>query len=516
MALRNESLWITRKNSPEYPSLSSGVETDVLIAGGGITGLTTALLLQQKGLKVVLLERTQLASGTTGASTGHITSAIDFYYHKLIKSLGLESTKEVYMATVKARKLIENLIATHDIKDAKYEVIPATYFADKVEQIDALQKEKEAMLNIGLATMDLPDLALKGSLAQFSVAGQGMMDTVGYVKGLAKAFVDGGGQIFEHSPVEDFHHVKDKWHIRSGEFFIIAEHMVHATHTPMNINPVQMEMIPYNSYVMVVKTKAEIKKGLYYDFNDPYHYIRSCYVGDELCYMIGGTDSKTGKKNEQNNQLKKLEEYIHYKFGIEKIHYSWSSMYFEPANHLPYIGKNPLGKNSYIATGFSGDGLTFGTISAMIISNQISDGYHHLENIFNPSRVEFNAIPFILKENLNALEHLVADRIMLKNEQLIDLTEGKGIIIKHNEQTVGISMDANKEIHAVLPVCPHMKCIVQWNDAEHTWDCGCHGSKFNCDGKAIAGPSLSGLPPVLIDVVQQPQKEPHLDIKDTK
>lgn len=512
MTLKNESLWNVRNQSPEYPSISSGVETDVLVAGGGITGLTTALLLQQKGLNVVVVERNMLASGTTGASTGHITSAIDFYYHKLIKNIGLDSSKEVYMATVKARKLIENLIATHNIKDANYENIPATYFADKVEQIDALQKEKEAMLNVGLATQELPDLALKGSLAQFSVPNQGMMDTVGYIKGLAKAFVSGGGQIFEFSPVEDFHHVKDKWHIKSGEYFIVADHMVHATHTPMNINPVQMEMVPYNSYAMVVKTKAEIKKGLFYDFHDPYHYIRSCYVGDELCYMIGGTDSKTGKKNEQKKQLKKLEEYIHYKFGIEKIHYAWSSIFFEPANHLPYIGKNPLGKNSYIATGFSGDGLTFGTISAMIISTQIADGYHHLEDIFNPSRVEFNALPFILKENLNTLEHLIADRVVIENEQIINLTEGKGIIIKHNEQTVGISMDENRELHAVLPVCPHMKCIVQWNDSEHTWDCGCHGSKFSGTGKAIAGPTLADLPPVLIDVVQQP----HEEIKNTK
>ena len=505
--INRNSLWTSRNNSDNHPSISNDMEADVCVVGGGITGLTTAILLQQKGLKVVLVERNQVASGTTGFTTGHVTSAIDFYYHKLIKSFGIEKSKEVAMATIKARKLIENLINLHDIKEADYKVVPATYFADRVEHIEILEKEKEAMLNVGISTMQLADLSLKGTLSDFSIAGQGMMDGAGYVRGLARAFISAGGYLFENSPVRDYDYIKDKWHVKSGEHYVIADHMVHATHTPMNINPVQMEMIPYNSYAMVVKPTAEIKEGLYYDFDTPYHYIRPCQVDGEQCYLIGGSDSKTGKKNDQKKQLKELENYIHFKFGIEKIHYAWSDMFFEPAGKLPYIGKNPLGKKSYIATGFSGDGLTFGTISAMVISGLITDGMHHLEDIFNPSRVEFNAIPFILKENLNALEHLVGDRITLDNEQLHELTTGKGIIIKLNDQTVGVSMDENNELHTVVPVCPHMKCIVQWNDSDQTWDCGCHGSRFNCDGKAIAGPTMSDLPKVAIDVIQQPHDQ---------
>lgn len=506
MTIERKSLW-TSRNPTNYPSIPSSMEADVCVVGAGITGLTTAILLQQKGLKVVLVERNRVGSGTTGYTTGHVTSAIDLYYHKLIKSDGVDKAKEVAMATIKARKLIENLINMYDIKEAGYKIVPATYFADRVEHIESLEKEKEAMLKVGIPTMQLPDISLKGTLAAFSIAGQGMMDGMGYVAGLAKAFISAGGQLFENSPVRDFEYIKDKWHVKTGEFFVVADHMVHATHTPMNINPVQMEMVPYNSYAMVVKPKAEIKEGLYYDFDSPYHYIRPCEVDGEQCYLIGGSDSKSGKKNEQKKQLKQLEEYIHFKFGIEKIHYAWSDMFFEPASHLPYIGKNPLGTNSYIATGFSGDGLTFGTLSAMIISGLISDGHHYLEDIFNPARVEFNAIPFILKENFNALEHLVGDRISLDNEKLHDLTSGKGIIIKLNDQTVGVSMDQNNELHAVVPVCPHMKCIVQWNDSDQTWDCGCHGSRFSCEGKAIAGPTMSDLPPVIIDVIHQPQSQ---------
>ncbi|KEO75361.1 FAD-dependent oxidoreductase [Anditalea andensis] len=510
MIKERNSLWTSKKNQTGYPSISSNLDADVCVVGGGITGLTTAILLQKNGHKVILVERNQVGSGTTGYTTGHVTSAIDFYYHKLIKKEGLEKATEVAMATIKARKLIENLIQMHDIQAANYEVLPATYFADRVEQIETLEKEKEAMLQVGIPIKELPDLSLKGSLSSFSISGQGMIDGMGYVQGLAEAFQAAGGKVFENSPVKDYEYIKNKWNVRIGDFFVIADHMVHATHTPMNINPVQMEMIPYNSYAMVVKPKAEIKESLYYDFDSPYHYIRPCQVGGERCYLIGGSDSKTGKKNDQKKQLEKLEEYIHFKFGIDKIHYAWSDMFFEPASHLPYIGKNPLGVNSYIATGFSGDGLTFGTISAMVISSLISDGHHHLQHIFNPARVEFNAIPFILKENFNALEHLVGDRISLDNEQLHELTSGKGIIIKINDQTVGVSMDHNHKIHSVTPVCPHMKCIVQWNDSDQTWDCGCHGSRFDCDGKAIAGPSLSDLPPVKLDLVYRPENQHEL------
>ena len=505
MMISSKSIWTSRNKHTEYPAISADMEAEVCVVGGGITGLTTAVLLQQKGIKVVLLERNSLASGTTGFTTGHVTSAIDFYYHKLVKKYGDQMSREIAMATIKARKLIENLITTHNITDAQYENISATYFADKVEQIEALKKEKQAMSDLGFHILESPEWAMKGTLAHYSIEGQGMMDAVAYVKGLAKAFVSNGGKIFENSGVEDFHYVKEKWNIIvGGKFMVLADHMVHATHTPMNINPVQMEMIPYNSYAMVVKPKREIKYGLFYDFDTPYHYIRPCKVGEEVCFLIGGSDSKTGKKNDQKLHLKKLEEYIHFKFGIEEIYYSWSSMFFEPASQLPYIGRNPIGKNSYIATGFSGDGLTFGTFSAMLISNLITEGFHHLEDVFKPARVEFNAIPFILKENINTLEHLVVDRVILDNDQLHELSIGKGVIIKHNDQTIGVSMDDQKELHAVLPVCPHMKCIVQWNDSDRTWDCGCHGSRFDQRGKAIAGPTLSNLPPVVLDIVHHP------------
>jgi glycine/D-amino acid oxidase-like deaminating enzyme/nitrite reductase/ring-hydroxylating ferredoxin subunit len=498
----NQSCW--EKNSfPEYTSITTDEIGDVCVIGGGITGLTTALLLQRKGFKVVLLERGRIGSGTTGHTTGHVTSAIDFYYHRLIKYYGTETSREILMETIKARKLIENNIQTYNITEAGYEKVPVTYFADGTNQMDTFFKERDAFEQLGVPVESNPTWKIKGELTNFMIHGQGKMDGLGYVHGLAKAFREAGGRIFENSPVLDFTMVRDKWHVKVAGHFAVADHLVQATHTPLGINPVHVEMIPHNSYVMVVKPTTPVQKGLFYDFESPYHYIRDVEVDGELCYMVGGFDNKSGKKNSQVKQLAKLRAYIEDKFGIEKVLYEWSDMFFEPANELPFIGRTPFGKNSYIACGFSGDGLTFGTISGMIISTQIAEGKHHMEKIFSPSRVEFNAIPYILRENLNTIQNFIGKRIQLGKDKLKNLEVGKGIVVKIENQAVGVSQDEEGNIHGVIPVCPHMKCIVQWNDQGRSWDCGCHGSRFDADGKVIAGPSMTSLPPISIDVLQE-------------
>ncbi|WP_185974323.1 FAD-dependent oxidoreductase [Litoribacter populi] len=495
----NKSLW-EENEYPSYSILDNGVETQVCVIGGGITGLTTALLLKQKGFDVILLERGKIGSGTTGHTTGHITSAIDFYYHRLIRFYGEETSKEIFMATVKARKLIENLINSYQIEEAKYKNLPVTYFADKAKQMDEFFKERDAFEKLGVGISHEHEWKIEGELTSFSIHNQGMMDALGYLHGLSKALTEAGGRICEYSPVTDFTHVKDKWHVKVNGHFVVADHLVQATHTPLGLNPVQMEMVPHNSYVMVFKPKLPVQKGMFYDFDSPYHYIRPCEVNGEDCYMLGGADNKSGKKNQQQQKMLKLRAYAEEKFGIEKIHHEWTSMFFEPSNELPFIGKTPFGKNNFIACGFSGDGLTFGTISAMMISSLISEGRHPLEKVFSPSRVEFNAIPFILRENLNNMKHLIGDRIKLKKEKIKTLQKGKGIIVKMDEQTVGVSLDDNGDLHGVVPICPHMKCLVKWNDQGQTWDCGCHGSRFNAKGEVVAGPSMNPLPSVKVEV----------------
>ncbi len=491
--MEKSSLWLHHKTAPAYPALQQNIETDVCIIGGGITGITTAWLLQRKGFTVALVEAKSIAGGVTGHTSGHLTSMVDSYYHNIITSHNIDTAIKVRQATTAARDLAEEIITSNFI-DADFKRVTGHYFAADKEQMDVLEKERIAMREAGFDISSLfvwrfPFEILGG----FCLPGQAIIDAPAFVRGLAKKCNGTGVRIFEDTRIDDFARKAGRWQVSSGNSSISAKYLVQATHTPLGFNPVQMEMKPMHSYVIAGKPAGEAVPGLFYDMATPYHYIRNYEYRGEKLLIIGGSDSKPGDKIDQHRKMDQLIEYATQNFQLKDVIFSWGSMYFEPADGLPYIGHDPLHDNAFISTGYSGDGLTFGMVGAILISELIEKGDHPWKRVFEPSRLNLSALSEVIKENASVIKNFVGERLRLSTDYIPHLEKGNGTVLKVDGKKIGISMDAEGSIHAVDPVCTHMGCILNWNSASQTWDCGCHGSRFNATGEVVAGPATKEL-----------------------
>ncbi|HYH57503.1 MAG TPA: FAD-dependent oxidoreductase, partial [Anseongella sp.] len=234
--------------------------------------------------------------------------------------------------------------------------------------------------------------------------------------------------------------------------------------------------------------------GLVYDMKEPYHYFRTHKVNGKNYLIVGGEDHKTGEAG--TDAFSRLEAYVKTRFNVRSIDFKWSSQYYEPADGLPYIGRLPGSSEAlYVATGFSGNGMTFGSLAGRILADMIVKGNSPYQELFNPSRIKPVAgFKNFIKENTNVIKHFIADRIApVELENLAELNPGEAMIINYKSRKLAVYKNPQGEVFALDPVCPHAKCFVQWNSAEASWDCPCHGSRFSPEGEVLTGPAHSGL-----------------------
>ncbi len=486
--------WINGVSPPAYPPLRENITRDVCVIGGGITGITTAYLLQCTGLKVALLERHKIASGVTAYSTGHLTSLVDIHYYQAISRFSKEAARNLYQGTRDSRALVQSLIAKHGF-DVDYQQIPGYYYATTDKQEKRLEKEAEALQQLGVeihhqAVMEYPLNKYRG----FSIGQQASFDALAFCRGLAKAFTTMGGEIFEQSGVVDFESNGDFVDAICPPFTVKAKYLLQATHTPLKINPLQLELRSFNSYAVVGEPGQSPPPGLFYDFAEPYHYSRAITIGGKRMWMIGGSDSKTGSHGDEALSLRKLRKYAKTHFQVATTGYGWSNMFFSSADGLPFVGADPVHRNCFLATGYGGDGLTYGILSAMINTTLISGHDEHpLTALFNPSRLKLKSLSSIAHQGVDTFRHLIRDRINLDGMELDELKPGEGKVLHINGEKLGIYINDDGEIFPVNPVCTHMKCLLEWNHLARTWDCGCHGSRFDIKGNVISGPATVGL-----------------------
>ncbi len=237
-------------------------------------------------------------------------------------------------------------------------------------------------------------------------------------------------------------------------------------------------------------------KDLGYDLIDPYHYYRVQEINGETLLIAGGEDHKTGHEEDTGKCFSRLENYVRKYFDVETAYYSWSSQYYEPTDGFLYIGKLPGSKGKvYTATGFRGNGMIFGTISSRIISDLIINGNSKYENIFNPSRIKpIAGFTSFVEENAVVAFDFIKDKLFKeKITSLHEINEGEAKVVKYEGDSYALYKEATGKVHLVKSTCPHAKCEVRWNSAELSWDCHCHGSRFNINGKILTGPSVMAL-----------------------
>lgn len=485
------SLWQSSVSEFKEQNISTHTAFDVAIVGGGITGITTALLLQKAGKKCILFEAYNLCFGTTGGTTAHLNTLLDNPYSTIIKDFGKENAQLVAQSTKEAIQLVKSNIEEYKI-DCAFEDAAGYLFAQTDKQVKELEDIHDACGEVGVSAIydELPiNIEYKKAMR---VEGQAKFHPVKYVQALAKAFEEAGGIILQQCRVEDV--AEDKIiNITTGKGNFQSKFLIYATHIPPGINLLHLRCAPYRSYAIAVTLKdKKYPDDLFYDMYDPYHYIRSQKINGETYLIAGAEDHKTGKVENTNECFLKLEAYVRKYFDVDGVANKWSSQFFESADGLPYIGHLPgYEGNILVATGYGGNGITYSHVAAATLKSVVLNEENSYIKLYNPARIKPVAgfVSFI-SHNTNVAAMFVGKWFTNENlKELADLANDEGKVVKYEGETIALYKDANDGLHAINPVCTHMKCLVSFNSAERTWDCPCHGARYSVDGAVVTGPA---------------------------
>jgi len=465
---------------------------DVIIVGGGITGVSTAALLQESGKKCLLLEAANLCFGTTGGTTAHLNTLLDVPYSDISKKFSKEVAKTVANATRNAIQLIRNHINQYDI-DCGFTGANGYLFAQNEKQEDELESILKASKEAGLPIDYCDDIPVPCPFTKaVRVAGQAKFHPLPYVYALALAFEKAGGIILqdcrvtgvEENGVLNVETTVDNYRTRN---------VVYATHIPPGVNLLHLRCVPWRSYAMALTlANNEYPADLSYDMEDPYHYYRTQEVEGRSYFIAGGKDHKTAHEDNTNNRFLQLESHIRKFFDIKEINYQWSSQFFESADGLPYIGHLPgHPENIYVATGYGGNGMVFSSVAATVLHEMLTKGNDKYDNVFNPNRVKPVAgFTNFISHNADVVKQFAGK--WFSHEQLDELSNiaaGEAKVVEFENRKLAIYKSTEGVIYALNPICTHLKCEVKWNNTEMTWDCPCHGTRYNYDGKVITGPA---------------------------
>lgn len=484
-------VWSSRPSVPRYPQLSGDHATEVAVVGGGITGLTTALLLAREGKRVTLLEARELGAGVTGASTAHLTEALDTRYHELESELGREGAG---MARASTREAIE-LIARHARdRDCGFERVDGYLFSEQESRLHELNAEHAAAKRSG-ATVELRSRLelFPQALAALCFSNQAQVSPLQYLDVLADELKSTSAQLYERTAMLDLEGKGPFRLTTDAGPTVTAEAVVLATHAPFAKLMLQLELAQYRSYAIAGRVSA-FPRGLYWDLNDPYHYVRSARLGGETLAIVGGGDHRTGVTPEQGPDAP-FDEVTAFAatLGVQPD-VRWSAQVVESADGLPFIGAPDPERRLFLATGFSGNGMTFGTLAAMILSDALLGRQNPYAHLYRAHRFNAAALPQVVSENLGTAAHLIGGHLLpVSHAPVADIPTGAGRILKLNGEKLAVYRDVDGAVHAVSAICTHQGCQVAFNPLERSWDCPCHGSRFGIDGQVLDGPATKPL-----------------------
>jgi glycine/D-amino acid oxidase-like deaminating enzyme/nitrite reductase/ring-hydroxylating ferredoxin subunit len=486
-----------------FPSLGEDVRAEICVVGAGIAGLSVAYRLARASHRVVVVEAGNgIGLGETGRSTAHCASAVDDRFTELERLFGAEGARLVAGSHAAAIDSIERLAADEGIA-CDFRRLDGWLFNDAAAPVD-LAAEAEAARRAGLVCT----LAERAPIAGFDTgpairfAHQARLDPLAYVRGLGAACLRHGVRVFANSPaisVEGGHPARvstaQGWHV-------LADAVVVATNAPINDRvAINGKMEAHRTYVVALAADpAAMVDALYWDSLESYHYVRLGLAGDgTFVLIVGGEDHRTGESALGGQRWTRLEEWARARFqGLGAVRARWSGQVMEPADSIAFIGRSPLdADNVFVAAGDSGNGITHGTIAGLLLTDLVLGRPNPWAGLYDPARVTLKAAQSYAGTNLHVAEHYAEWLTGGDVDDIARIAAGSGAVLRHGLSKMAVYRDEHGLVHKRSAVCPHLKCIVAWNDAEGTWDCPCHGSRFDRFGRVINGPAagpLAGLP----------------------
>lgn len=494
MEPQNASLWSATSPAPSFESLRSGTHVDVAIIGGGITGLTAAVLLKERGKSVAVIEKERIGSGESGNTTAHLTEAIDARYATIARTFSKEAARLAADASRSSINQIESFVQRLNI-NCRFQRLPGFLYTEKRGDIAKLKKEAQAASEAGLAAKFIAEIPLPfATRGGVRFESQAQFHPREYLIALAKRIPGDGSFIFENTHVTSIKE-GEPCQVETAKGPLTSDFVFEATNIPIvGFISLNLKDAAYRSYALGYRVEGEHPEGLFWDTEDPYHYTRWQETDQGTYLIVGGADHKVGKEEDTEACFERLGDYAREKFGSHPLRHRWSGQIIEPVDGLPYIGGS--GK-MFVSTGYSGQGMTFGTVGAMIVADLITRRANPWADLFNANRLHARgAMKDFIKENADFPKAIIADRILsrdVESKETLDVSRGEGKIIAVDGKKMACYRDDSGRLHALSPICTHMKCDVHWNGAERTWDCPCHGSRFKTDGAVINGPAKQAL-----------------------
>jgi glycine/D-amino acid oxidase-like deaminating enzyme/nitrite reductase/ring-hydroxylating ferredoxin subunit len=492
------SLWLATTPETDFPQLKDGLSVDVAIIGGGISGITAALLLKERGAKVAVIEARRIVASVTGNTTAKVTSQHGLIYDHLVSQFGMEGAQAYADSQQAALEKIASLVEATGI-DCDFTRTDAYVYTEEEDELERITAEVEAATKLSLPasyveTTPLP-FEIKGAIR---FANQARFHPRKYLLALARKITGDSSYIFEETRALDIDEAAETCRVTTDKGVVEAGKVVICTHFPFYDHGMYFaRMHPKRSYVLGCRLSGKAPEGMFITSEAPFHSFRSNPLeeGGEI-WMVGGENHKTGQGGDTRQRYRNLELWARERFPVEAIEYRWSTQDNVTVDRVPYIGKaSPGSERLFVATGFGGWGMTNSTVSAMILSDLVLETENAWSSLYDPNRFKpITSAKDLAVENVDVAKHFVGDRLSVKEEESIpDLMEGEGRIVELDDEKVALCKLEGGATHAVSATCTHMGCVVAWNGAEKSWDCPCHGSRFNYDGTVIQGPANKDL-----------------------
>ncbi|MCM2466591.1 FAD-dependent oxidoreductase [Methanoculleus oceani] len=496
---RHESFWMETTAETPHPSLAGNLETDVAVVGGGIVGITTAVLLKQAGYAVTVLEANRVCHGVTGHTTAKVTSLHRLIYAELIDRFGSRQAQQYAEANQAAIETIASFIRKYDIP-CDFLRKPAYTYAESEEARGLVAAEADAARSLGLPATFTEDVPLPArNYGAVVVGNQAQFHPLKYLLHLASLVPGDGSRIYEKTRALEVQDDGGRCTVRTENGTVTARAVVLATHYPFYDSPgfYFARMEPSRSYVLGVRLDEPFPAGMFINAAGPVHSWRSQPSGAGELVLVGGMEHRTGEDVDTRRHYRDLEAYARSVYPITSVDYRWSAQDYITVDGVPYIGPLAAGhENVYIATGFRKWGMTNGTAAATIVTDMILGRASPWAEVYAPDRFKpaASARRFLV-HNIEVAEKYIGGAISRPAGDLADVLPGEGRILMIEGQKAGVFRDREGRVHAVNPTCTHLGCVAAWNSAEETWDCPCHGSRYDADGKVIHGPAVKDLKP---------------------
>ncbi len=492
----HRSFWVATTPSSSYRPLDADLSVDIAVIGAGIVGITAAVLLRVTGREVALIEAGRIAAGVTGHTTAKVSSLHTLIYDELTRAFGEDAARVYGEANEAGIAEIRRLVGEYAI-DCELEVAAAHTFAAAEDDAEAIEREVEAALAAGLPASHLADPPVPfETFGAVRFDRQAQFHPRKYLLALVEQLQATGGLVYEQSRIVDVEAGQPSRLTTEAGHVVTATDVIVATHAPI----LDTKLLParasvHRGYAMALEAGEQLPEGMFISASSPSHSVRVAPFEEREVLIVSGEGHPVGEPGEHGarENWEKLQRWATDQLGAGHVLYRWSTQDLYSLDRLPFIGALDKKSRIFTAAGFGGWGMTGGTAAAMLLRDLVEETENPWAELYDPGRFELKAVPALARKGAHDAKRLVADRLGTKGNDIGPIDAGSGQIVKLDGEHLAVSRTHDGTLHAVSAVCTHLGCIVSWNDAEHSWDCPCHGSRFAPTGTVLHAPATKPL-----------------------